>query len=415
MSCPDWGADPQAYNATDWTGLLCGSESLGGRSGSPEPLDLSDIWADDDAVLDDVPEAASSAEEAASSANPVPAKQMEPPRKRQVDNLPGNWRKYGQKSIKAGSDGARVRSYYRCTRPGCPAKKRVEIDPVGGGTISVCLSSAHNHRVGEALSASQGQKPLATPMPLASPDLDWNELLGNQHPHFVVCDPNLPDCPIVFASSGFCQLTGYLLHEVLGRNCRILQGKDTNPHTVSQLRLAIQRRREVHTTILNYRKDGSPFWNLLHLSPVQKDNKIFSYVGSQMDVTLLLAHAAGQQSHQNICTWRSAVNSTIVPSRAANPGAVQSIPTRILTVLPDDAQGARSASPHAAVVPLPYPSALPSAMTRGVPVPTGQQLQSVPGISLPEVMIMTNGNVRSGSMNTTQMAQCYPGLQYPTI
>eukprot|EP00951_Prasinocladus_malaysianus_P041501 scaffold490640_cov37-Prasinocladus_malaysianus.AAC.1 len=86
---------------------------------------------------------------------------------------------------------------------------------------------------------------------------------------FVVSDPTLPDCPVVFASDSFLRLTGYTREEVLGHNCRFLQGEDTDKAEVRKLRKAVARAECITTRLINYKKSGEPFWNLLTLTPVK--------------------------------------------------------------------------------------------------------------------------------------------------
>lgn len=102
----------------------------------------------------------------------------------------------------------------------------------------------------------------------------------------LICDPRQPDMPIILANQAFLDLTGYAAHEVLGRNCRLLQGPDTDPATVQALSAAIREKREVEVELLNYRKDGSAFWNRLTLSPVHDHTgELLYFFGSQVDVT----------------------------------------------------------------------------------------------------------------------------------
>lgn len=102
----------------------------------------------------------------------------------------------------------------------------------------------------------------------------------------VIADARQPDCPIVLANRSFLALTGYSAEEVIGQNCRFLQGRGTSPKAIAQIRLAVIEGREATVEILNYRKDGSPFWNQLHLSPVDDDNGDLAYFfASQIDVT----------------------------------------------------------------------------------------------------------------------------------
>lgn len=102
----------------------------------------------------------------------------------------------------------------------------------------------------------------------------------------IVTDPNQPDNPIVFANVAFLELTGYGSEEIVGRNCRFLQGEDTDPDTISAVRRAIEKRTDIAVEILNYRKDGSAFWNALFISPVfDTAGKLIYFFASQLDVT----------------------------------------------------------------------------------------------------------------------------------
>lgn len=103
----------------------------------------------------------------------------------------------------------------------------------------------------------------------------------------VVTDARQPDLPIVFANDAFLALTGYGRDEVIGRNCRFLQGPRTDPQTVERIAQAIGEGGDVACDILNYRKDGSTFWNALFLSPVRShDGPITYFFGSQVDVSV---------------------------------------------------------------------------------------------------------------------------------
>lgn len=102
----------------------------------------------------------------------------------------------------------------------------------------------------------------------------------------VVTDPNLPDNPIVFANPQFWDMTGYPVEETIGYSCRFLQGPETNRETVAEIRNAIAARRTFHGELLNYRKDGTPFWNELTVSPVfDSAGELINFVGLQTDVT----------------------------------------------------------------------------------------------------------------------------------
>lgn len=94
------------------------------------------------------------------------------------------------------------------------------------------------------------------------------------------------DNPIIYVSPGFEKLTGYSAAEVVGRNCRFLQGPGTDRETVARLRSAIGNGQSCTVELLNYRKDGTSFWNELSISPVRDEQgRLTHFVGSQMDVT----------------------------------------------------------------------------------------------------------------------------------
>lgn len=102
----------------------------------------------------------------------------------------------------------------------------------------------------------------------------------------VVTDGAQADNPIIFANDAFLKLTGYAREEVIGRNCRFLQGPETDPQAVLALRQAIAAGQDVAVDLLNYRKDGSTFWNALYLSPVRNESGRTTYFfGSQLDIT----------------------------------------------------------------------------------------------------------------------------------
>ena len=102
----------------------------------------------------------------------------------------------------------------------------------------------------------------------------------------ILADPRQDDVPIVFANNAFLDLTGYEEGEVLGRNCRFLQGAGTDPEQVRQLREAIDKREAVALEILNYRRDGTPFWNAVFMGPVfDPEGELLYFFASQLDVT----------------------------------------------------------------------------------------------------------------------------------
>nr|AML79090.1 putative LOV domain-containing protein [Cassytha filiformis] len=103
---------------------------------------------------------------------------------------------------------------------------------------------------------------------------------------FVVSDATRPDYPIMYASAGFFKMTGYLAQEVIGRNCRFLQGAGTDPADVAKIRDALESGTRYCGRLLNYKKDGTPFWNLLTIAPIKDENgKILKFIGMQVEVS----------------------------------------------------------------------------------------------------------------------------------
>jgi PAS domain S-box-containing protein len=103
----------------------------------------------------------------------------------------------------------------------------------------------------------------------------------------LITDPRQTDNPIVFANAAFARLTGYDRGDIIGRNCRFLQGPKTDRADVARLRSAIESRVPIELDLLNYKKDGSTFWNRLLVSPVfGEDGQLTYYFASQFDVTL---------------------------------------------------------------------------------------------------------------------------------
>ena len=101
-----------------------------------------------------------------------------------------------------------------------------------------------------------------------------------------MADVSRPDEPLSYANDGFVELTGYPREEVLGRNCRFLQGDRTRAEPVARLRAAIDAREPATVELRNYRKDGSMFWNRLNLVPIDSpDGAVTHYLGFQQDVT----------------------------------------------------------------------------------------------------------------------------------
>ena len=135
-----------------------------------------------------------------------------------------------------------------------------------------------------------------TPLPMPSgfgpvktlmePDFRLMSALSGSQQNFAISDPTLPDNPIVYVSQGFLDLTGYQLDQVLGRNCRFLQGPGTDQSAVDVIRKGIAEGIDTSVCLLNYKADGTPFWNQFFVAALRDaENNVVNYVGVQCEVS----------------------------------------------------------------------------------------------------------------------------------
>lgn len=135
--------------------------------------------------------------------------------------------------------------------------------------------------------AAEGPSVLATDSKSATralddPDYSLVKALQTAQQNFVITDPAAPDNPIVYASQGFLNLTGYTLEQVLGRNCRFLQGPQTDPRAVDKIRHGIEKGEDTTVVLLNYRRDGSTFWNQFFIAALRDgQGTVVNYLGVQ--------------------------------------------------------------------------------------------------------------------------------------
>ncbi|MCW2248641.1 PAS domain S-box-containing protein [Azospirillum fermentarium] len=116
-----------------------------------------------------------------------------------------------------------------------------------------------------------------------------------------VADAQQPDTPLIYVNRRFQGLTGYEPADILGRNCRVLQGPDTDPEAVAAIRRAVAAGDRIDTRILNYRKDGTPFVNGLLLAPIRGgDGAVTAYIGFQSDVTEDARREEAERQRQRI-------------------------------------------------------------------------------------------------------------------
>lgn len=102
----------------------------------------------------------------------------------------------------------------------------------------------------------------------------------------IITDPNRPDNPIIYTNAAFTEITGYGAEEILGKNCRFLQGTDKQQPELAKLRLALKEERAITVVLRNYKKNGAKFYNELTVSPVRNaEGELISFVGIQNDIT----------------------------------------------------------------------------------------------------------------------------------
>ena len=104
--------------------------------------------------------------------------------------------------------------------------------------------------------------------------------------NITIADANKPDMPLIYANPSFRETTGYPSDDIIGKNCRFLQGPDTDQDAVAELRSAISTQRKTNVEFINYKKDGEPFINALTVAPVHDvSGALISFIGIQNDVT----------------------------------------------------------------------------------------------------------------------------------
>lgn len=137
---------------------------------------------------------------------------------------------------------------------------------------------------------------------------------------FVLTDPSKADNPIVYASDGFVKVTGYARNEIIPRNCRFLQGRDTDPAAVKRLREAISAREEIVELLLNHKRTGEPFWNLLYMTPLfDATGNVVFFLGGQINCSTTV--------HSQSDVLRILALSNDVDEKAAE-GAISSQPQK---------------------------------------------------------------------------------------
>ncbi|MEG3900623.1 PAS domain S-box protein [Microcoleus sp. B4-C5] len=128
----------------------------------------------------------------------------------------------------------------------------------------------------------------------------------------LIADARKPDIPIIYCNPAFEKLTGYSAEEVIGRNCRFLQGPDTDQAELNKLRRSLEAGTEIQVVLKNYRKDKTPFWNELMVSPIlDNEGKVTHFIGVQNDISKrVAAETAREESEERL---RVIASTTPVP------------------------------------------------------------------------------------------------------
>ena len=156
--------------------------------------------------------------------------------------------------------------------------------------VAAALATAYAPAA-ETAQASAAVPPRPAPVAAGAAESLLQRALAASTSGITIADMRRPDQPLVYVNRAFEQLSGYRSEELLGRNCRFLQGPDTDHDVITRLRTAIAEGREVRETLLNYRgPDRTPWWNEIYMAPVaDPDGRIVQYIGVQNDVSAQVA------------------------------------------------------------------------------------------------------------------------------
>lgn len=165
----------------------------------------------------------------------------------------------------------------------------------------------------------------------------------------IITDATQPDDPIIYCNPAFEKITGYSEAEVLGRNCRFLQGQDTKQKDVTLVRDAIRLGQECRVVLRNYRKDGSLFWNELHISPVRDETGVVThFIGVQNDITQQMeSQMALRESEERYRSIVSAMaEGVVIQDRNGRILTCNHSAEQILGLTVDQMAGRSSLDPH---------------------------------------------------------------------
>jgi len=172
------------------------------------------------------------------------------------------------------------------------------------GTTTFVRKDGAELDIEHTLSYTEDSSLICTLSPQPTIDADTTNLSAKEQAMdeapigILLTDPHQEDNPIIYANNEFTELTGYEKRDVIGRNCRFLQGEATEDEPVQKLRTAIDNRESVTVELRNYRKDGTEFWNRVRVAPLfDDDGEINLFVGFQDDITERKQYEQQLQSH----------------------------------------------------------------------------------------------------------------------
>ena len=172
--------------------------------------------------------------------------------------------------------------------PASPAASAASAAPAAATATAATAAAGAGAWAGASISLGPIIPPVARNAAcreLLEPDFRLMQaLVASQH-NFVLSDPSLPDNPIVYCSDGFCKLSGYKRADVLGRNCRFMQGPATDKRAVAKIREAVAEGRDITVCLLNYKANGTPFWNQFFVAAIRNSKgQIVNFVSVQCEV-----------------------------------------------------------------------------------------------------------------------------------
>ena len=128
----------------------------------------------------------------------------------------------------------------------------------------------------------------------------------------LITDPNLEDMPIVFANNGFTKITGYDANEVIGKNPRFLRGPETDVNATNKIKSCISNKKNGSVNILNYKKDGSKFWNHFSITPIIDDlGSVTHWIGIERDISPLIELIQNKSNEHSMVVTINTMNDII--------------------------------------------------------------------------------------------------------